>query len=484
MDDLHLPEPQPKQPESSGWSKLFLGTGLGVLLTLVALASWRQFQPAPSSPLAASDSPIAHTAVTVTTVTETRIQQTLEATGTVTAAELLPVLTPTSGLVIQRVLVEEGDLVQQGQVLAILDTSVLQSQLREAEAEVRAATAKLAELQAGNRIETIEQARAEVQSAIAEVARAESDVQLAEQRLQRNQRLAAEGAIATDRLDEVLNQARSSRSDLVQAQATLQQSRQRLVELEAGARPEAIAQAEAELDASNQRVQTLTAQLENTQVLAPRSGKIVERQARVGDVTSPSSQLFSLIDQQQLELWLEVPETQLSQVRRQQDVWISSDAQPQLRLSGRVTDIDPLVDPESRLATVKVSLPEGDLASELHPGMFLRGSIVTASRPGLSLPAEAILPQPDGRIIVYRVSQNNEQNSEQLETRSNSTAPSTVTTTATVSAQPIEIGELLPNGRVEVKQGLQVGDRVVVKGAAYLADGDRVNVVPELPVPE
>jgi multidrug efflux pump subunit AcrA (membrane-fusion protein) len=47
----------------------------------------------------------------------------------------------------------------------------------------------------------------------------------------------------------------------------------------------------------------------------------------------------------------------------------------------------------------------------------------------------------------------------------------------TVKAQSVEVGELLSDNQVEIKSGLSVGDRVVVKGAAYLKDGDNVNVV-------
>jgi hypothetical protein len=48
----------------------------------------------------------------------------------------------------------------------------------------------------------------------------------------------------------------------------------------------------------------------------------------------------------------------------------------------------------------------------------------------------------------------------------------------TVSAQRVEVGKVLPDGRVEVRSGLQAGQGVVVKGGPYLKDGDRVRVMP------
>ncbi len=440
---------------AQGITRILLGVGLGVALTLGA-THWLKPQSSDPTPAISPVSSVGLPHVTVTAAVIAPIQQLLEATGTVAAAELLAVRSPSSGLQIQQVLIEEGDLVRQGQVLAILDSTVLQAQFREAQAQVREAEAQLAELRAGSRVEEIDRARAEVRRAEAEVKRAESDLNLATERVQRNQTLANEGAIASDRLDEVMNQSRSSQSGLEQAQAELQQAIQQLAELEAGPRLETIAQAQAQLDASRERVRTLQAQLEDTQVLAPRSGKIAERLARVGDVASPSNQLFSIIDNQQLELLLEIPETQLPQIRLQQGVRITSDANPDLRLSGRVQEINPLIDPASRIATVKVSLPASDL---LRPGMFLRGAIITSAHQGLTLPAEAVLPQPDGSHLVYTLN-SAQTNSDQ-----------------TVTAKSVEIGELLPNQHIEIKQGLLENDQVVVKGAAYLGQGDRVEIV-------
>jgi multidrug efflux pump subunit AcrA (membrane-fusion protein) len=47
----------------------------------------------------------------------------------------------------------------------------------------------------------------------------------------------------------------------------------------------------------------------------------------------------------------------------------------------------------------------------------------------------------------------------------------------TVKAQQVQVGEPMPGERVEIKSGLSPGDRIVVKGAAYLKDGDKVEVV-------
>lgn len=436
----------------SGGKGLFLGIGIGVLLALGAtrlVSSQQADAPTAAPPVATSSAP--SQSVTVAQVTSESVNRRLDATGSVAAFEMSPVLSQATGLQIQQVLVEEGQVVKAGQLLARLDDSVLQAQLSQAQASVAQAEARLAELRAGSRSEEIARAKETVRSAESAVAAAESDLELAQTRVDRNKILQAEGAIARDRLDEVYNQERSSRSQLEQAQARLREANQQLAQLQAGPRREVITQAEAQLAQAKAQVQSTIAQLNNTRIVAPVSGKIAERNARVGDVTSGSQTLFNIIENGRLELIANVPETQLPQIQPGQSVTITSDADSSLQLSGKVREIDPMIDEASRQAQVKIDLPA---SASLKPGMFLRASITTSAAQGLTVPAKAILPQSDGSAIAYIVQPDN-----------------------TVKAQSVEVGELLSDNQVEIKSGLSVGDRVVVKGAAYLKDGDRVDVV-------
>ncbi len=436
----------------SGGKGLFLGIGIGVFLAFGAnrlVSSQQADAPTAAPPVATSSAP--SQSVTVAPVTSENVSRRLDATGSVAAFEMNPVMSQATGLQIQQVLVEEGQVVKTGQLLARLDDSVLQAQLNQAQASVAQAEARLAELRAGSRSEEIARAKETVRSAESAVTAAESDLELARTRVERNKLLQAEGAIARDRLDEVYNQERSSRSQLEQAQARLREANQQLAQLQAGPRREVITQAEAQLAQAQAQVESTIAQLNNTRILAPVSGKIAERNARVGDVTSGSQTLFNIIENGRLELIAKVPETQLPQIQPGQSVTITSDADSRLQLSGKVREIDPMIDEASRQAQVKIDLPT---SAALKPGMFLRASITTSAAQGLTVPAKAILPQSDGSAIAYIVQPDN-----------------------TVKAQSVEVGELLGDNRVEIKSGLSVGDRVVVKGAAYLKDGDKVEVV-------
>ena len=81
--------------------------------------------------------------VTVAPVELAKVERTLDATGSVVAFDLLPVLPQANGLQIQQVLVDEGDRVTIGQVMAVLDDSVLKSQINQAKSQVQSARSEV-----------------------------------------------------------------------------------------------------------------------------------------------------------------------------------------------------------------------------------------------------------------------------------------------------------------------------------------------------
>jgi RND family efflux transporter MFP subunit len=472
-----------RPPTTSGgskWRGIAIGIGIGIATTLGGIQilsqvnSTAQESPAPAETAPTATEAQATQTVSVATVEARTIARTFNATGTVHAYDMLPILPQATGLQIQEVLVDEGDYVERGQVLAILDDAVLQSEIDRAQAQVEAQQAMLGERQAA-----IAQAEAAVQQAIA--ARAEADLAQAEREGDRYQTLADEGAVSQQELEvrrtaaqnarEAVRVAeanlRSAEAKIASARAQVESARARLKSADANvsiasaqvesARATA-SSATASVRNDRARVEQVKTQIDQTVVRAPADGIIAERIARVGDVTSGSQKLFSIVNRGELELHLDIPETQLPQVKIGSAVKVTSDADPRVQLRGTVREIAPLVNADSRQATVKVSLPASDL---LRPGMFLRGAIATGTIQALSVPAKAVLPQSDKRAIVYLLDPDE-----------------------TVSAQTVEVGELVDGSKlnvneaqVEIKSGLGLGDRVVVEGAPYVKDGDRVRIV-------
>ncbi|WP_413166107.1 efflux RND transporter periplasmic adaptor subunit [Capilliphycus salinus ALCB114379] len=550
-------EDTPSDPGSDRWRGMISGLGLGILGTIAVMHFYVNPKTQASAPtntqpaVEAAATPASVQTVTAASVELATVERRLDATGTVEAYDLLPVLPEVSGLQIKRVTADQGDLVEKGQLLAILDDSMLRSQMAQAEAGLARAQANLSKLQTGNRPEQIAAAQAKLDRALANLAQLEAgtrpeeiavaqaklneaearladaregslddeiaqavarlaankaDLQLASERVSRYQALKDQGAVSEDSLEEYLQNERrlsalvdeaqrrieqlkqGQRSQVERLEATVEMERQALRQLQNGARteeiamaqaevaearsnfdeltngtrPEDIAVAQAEVSEAQAQVRYYETQLEDTNVRAPATGVIANRVARVGDVTNGTEELFTIIAENQLELHAKVPETQLSQVKLGATVTITSDADPKLKVQGTVREIAPLIDPESRKATVKINLPPlGAISgSFLRPGMFLRAAIATSSTQGLKIPAKAVVPQADGSSIVYRLTENDR-----------------------VEATPIQVGEIrgfggdLNQAKVEIKSGLNLGDRVVVSGAAYLKDGDFVNVV-------
>lgn len=368
----------------------------------------------PADPTALSPSSLR--AVTLATVQPQPITRRLDTTGTVRAYDLLPILAKAGNLQIQEVRVDEGVIVQPGQVLAVLDDSVIRAQIQQAESQKVAA-------QAG-----VQQRQAALVQAQATLAEAQSN-------LARFEALGDAGAISAQELE-------SRRTTVATAQEGVRLAQANIVS------------AQAEVQSQEARISQLQIQLAQTQVLAPSGGMIAERFARIGDLSSSQSPLFSIIRDGRLELEIPLPETQLPQIKAGTAVQVRSDSDPSLQLQGTVREIAPLVDPETRQARIKVDLPASE---KLRPGMFLRASIVLASQTGLTVPTEAVMTQADGTSGVFRWVEPDQ-----------------------VRFQAVTLGEVLENGegaRLEIVAGLQAGDRVVLEGAAYVKDGDRVQVV-------
>lgn len=135
---------------------------------------------------------------------------------------------------------------------------------------------------------------------------------------------------------------------------------------------------------------------------------------------------------------------------------ITSANDSRLALQGSVRDIAPLVDAQTRQATVNISLSGSD---QLRTGMFLQANIVTDEVEALVMPAAALVPQSDDSFVAY-----------------------TVTADSTVQAVAVEVGKRIAaeagqSARVEILSGLTVADTVVVEGASYLQSGDTVSIV-------
>lgn len=289
----------------------------------------------------------------ITTMTELVESQSLRmritASGTVQPVQTVN-LSPKNPGVLVELLVEQGDRVRQGQLIARMENDAVQAQLQQAQARVARAEARLAQLRAGNRPEEISQAEARVQQAAAQVRQAEARLNLAQERVQRNEILANEGAISQDQLDEIRSEAETARANVAQAQATLQEAQRSLELQRSGSRQEEIAAAAAELAEARGNLRQIEVQNQDTYIYAPFSGIITQKFADEGAFVTPTTSASEVTSAtstavvalaEGLEILAEVPEVDIQQLRVGQPVEIVADAFPNEVFRGRVRLIAP-----------------------------------------------------------------------------------------------------------------------------------------------
>ena len=258
---------------------------------------------------------------------------------------------------VERILVDRGSVVRQGQVIATLNAPEVTAQVAEAESRVQ----------------------------IAESARAEAEARLA----------AAQATYA--RLKEASTTAGAiAGNELVQAEKTVDAARA------------AVQSAESTIRAAQAVVRANQQALGYLQVTAPFSGIITERYVHPGALVGPGSHSAGAIAEleqvSRLRVVVPVPETSFTSVRRGTRISFRVPAYPDRTFTGTVARIDRSLDPKTR--TMPIELDVANPRSELSPGMFPQVNW-PASRAGASLlvPPTAVVTTTE-RTFVIRLANN------------------------------------------------------------------------------
>jgi len=228
---------------------------------------------------------------------------------------------------IAELLVQEGDRVTKGQVLARLHDARLEQAAAEAAAMVAAQEQMVARLEAGSRPEEIAQSRAEAAAASAEAESARATYE--------RQRKMLEQHVTSPETAEVARAAaRSATARTKAAQAAL-------ALLLAGPRQEDIAQAKAELEARRAALALVRERLGDTVLYAPADGVVRDRLLEPGDIASPQTPVFTLAmtDPVWVRAWL--PEPALGKVAPGMTADIQTDSYPDRSYAGWVGYISP-----------------------------------------------------------------------------------------------------------------------------------------------
>jgi len=339
----------------------------------------------------------------------------LQATGYITARRAATVSTQITGTLTQ-VLIEEGDRVQKGQIIARLDDSALRAALNVAQANVMSAQAQVAQGEA-------------------QLAQAEADVR-------RQEELAASGMVSKQA-------AEQSRTATHTARAVLDTRRR-------------------EADAARSQAAQAQVNFDYTIVRAPFSGVVTVKAAQVGEIVSPLSAgggftrtgVGTIVDMDSLEVTVDVNEAYIGQVKPEMPCEAVLDAYPDWKVPSHVIAIVPAADRGKATVKVRVALDIKD--ARLVPDMAARIAFL-AAKPQAGAPAAAppkgVLVQPaaiaqrDGKTVVFVVVDGK-----------------AAQRTVTVAPQDVGTMKLLQGDA----GGVKPGDNVVLSPPAELRDGAAV----------
>ncbi len=440
--------------------------------------------------------------VEVRPVETTTLFETVVAGGTVAGVEDVTVTAKVTGRV-EAVLVKEGDRVRAGQVLVRLEGGELAAQVRQAEANLASAQARLQMMIEGARPQERAQVEEQVRQAEANLASAQSRLQMLERgarpqeraqveaavaqakanmdtakaNLDRMQSLFELGAVSKAQLDAAqlqydvaksqydaakqqwnmteigprIEELQMARSQVQAARAQRDMALQQRAMIQQGARTQELDMARAQVAQAQAGLAFARLQLANATITAPFAGTVTRRLVDPGQLvtTMPGQGMVITVAQiDTVHIGLDVSETDLARVKPGQTVALRVDAYPDRSFTGTVVEVGQAADPRVRVFKVKVAVANPDHL--LKPGMFARGTITTGQHAqALVIPRDAVTTE-SGQSTVF------------------------IAEAGKARTRKVRLG-IMSGPVVEVLEGLTKGDAVIVVGQSGLTDGTPVS---------
>jgi multidrug efflux pump subunit AcrA (membrane-fusion protein) len=343
-------------------------------------------------------------------------------------------VTPKISAPVKKFLVNRGDRVSAGQLLAVLEDRDLQAsvldnkgQLQQAQANLRAVTnASLPD---------------ETAKSQGEANAAKEELDAAQKVLESRQQLFRDGAIARRLVDEAA-------VAVAQAKAQYEAASKHLETLRGPGSLEQVKSAQAQVESAQGRYENARAQVGYSEIRSPIAGVIADRPLYAGEMASSGAPLLTVVDISRVIARVNVPATEASALRRGDSATIhTADGEA----PGRVTVVSPAADPQS--TTIEVWVETENPNGLLKPGAPVHASILaeTVSN-ALVVPASAILPAQDGSDEVLVVGAD-----------------------SVAHERKVQVG--VKNAeKVQVLGGLTGGETVVTVGGVGVQDGAKVQV--------
>ncbi len=448
--------------------------------------------------------------VTVQTAATDNVTEDVEVTGDVTASDDTTIGSKQTNRVTS-VFVKDGDVVSKGQLLATLDDTSAQAQLKQAQAQVSTALANMASARASlaqamknyavgphrssvqvslaraqvsgsqhNLDKVIHGARPEERKqALANLDSAKANLDLQKKQLERIKTLVDQGALSGQSLDQQratydqaaaqvksaqeavnMNQNGSRQEDIDSAKSQYQQAVEGLRNAEdqkkldpllkdqVDAANAQVESARAQLDSARAQIQIANQTIADTRVYAPFAGRVSGRPIQVGTVAGNSTPIVRIVGGAGVYFNGQIPSSNIDKVHPGMAVKVRVDGSSGKVYTGTIVGVNPLADSVGRLFSVRVQF-NGSIQG-LQPGMFARGTVAIRTISNtVVVSSQAVQTRGDDKYVM--VIEGNK-------------------------ARKVKVTTGLTKGEWVQVTGVTAGQKVVVEGQEDLVEGATVNV--------
>jgi RND family efflux transporter MFP subunit len=202
--------------------------------------------------------------------------------------------------------------------------------------------------------------------------------------------------------------------------------------------------------AARARLSSVQQQIDDTSVKAPFAGVVSARPASIGDVVAPGAELLTIIDPSSMRLEALVPSDQVPALQRGSKVRFTIRGIPG-DFTGTIDRINPTADPVTRQVSCFITLP--NTGGRLIAGLFAEGRVESVTHEGVVVPLSAV-DETGPRPVVTRIRDDKAE-----------------TVPVTLGARQVQ------TERVEITEGIQAGDTLIVGSARSVAAGTPIRIV-------
>ena len=374
--------------------------------------------------------------VQVTAVTQDTIRRIVAGDGMLFPRDQAGV-TPKIASPVQRFLVQRGDHVKQGQLLAVLESRDLTAGAAESQALLSQTEANLRSTTSAQVPEAIVKAQTDV-----DIAQQTEDA--AKKLVDNREKLFQQGALARKLVDD-------AQVAYAQAHGALLSSQEHLHALQSVGKREQIKTATSQVEAARSHLQSSQAQVSYSRIVSPIAGVIADRPLYAGEMATPGSPLVTVMDISKVIARANVPQNQSASVKVGQPATITQ-VDTNQTVAGKVTVVSPATDPNS--TTIQVWVQADNPGEQLKPGTSVHVAIMTeVIKATPVVPIAAILPGEEGGTACLVISADN-----------------------IAHRRPVKLG-VREGDKVQILNGVRPGEEVVIVGGIGLDDKAKVKVI-------